>query len=443
MEVAILGTGYVGSVTGACLAEKDHSTTLVDIEAWKVDLISRGKAPIEEEGLDSIIEETVRNGTLRATLDLGKAVSRAEVVLLCLPTPPHEDGSANLDFVFGAAKELGSLIRPETVVATRSTIPVGTTRKVGKILSEAAGFEVKVANNPEFLAEGTAVADTRKPSRIIIGTDFPEADQKLRVLYHSFVDESQRILTMDPLSSEMSKLFANGILASDITFSNIVAEICEQVGADFTRVREGAGFDPRIGKFTKAGPGYGGSCFPKDTRSLAAIAKEVSINSMLLDEITEVNSYMQHRIARKVKRAFEGETLVNKTIAVLGLSFKAGTDDIRESPAITLVNDLTNEGARVVAYDPKALEEEVRKKLEGNDLVDFAKNKYAAAEGADALVIMTEWGEFSTLDLNHLAQIMSSKTIIDARHMLKLGSVRGQGFYYDAVGRPLINERQA
>lgn len=437
-----MGTGYVGSVTGACLAERGNDVTLVDIDQEKVDTINEGRAPIEERDLNDLVHESVIvNKNLRATKNLGEAVITSDVVLLCLPTPQNSDGSSNLRFVYDGVKELGEIMRPDLIIATRSTVPVGTTYEIGQRLTEQLGAPALVANNPEFLAEGTAVADTRNPSRIIIGTDSEYVDESLRKLYHGFVEESQRILTMDPLSSEMSKLFANGILASDITFSNIIAQLCEQLGADFTRVREGASFDPRIGRFTKAGPGFGGSCFPKDIRNIATIAREEGIDSTFLDQITEVNEFMMRRIGDKVRRAFDHESLEGKTFAVLGIAFKANTDDVRESPAITLINDLVAEKANVIAYDPKAMTN-AEKIFKKNEFVRLAENKYDAVKDADGVIIMTEWPEFSSLDLDFLSQVMRHKVIIDARHMLKLSSMRGQGFYYDAVGRPLLDERK-
>jgi UDPglucose 6-dehydrogenase len=446
LEVAIVGGGgYVGLTTGAMLAEGGHRVRLADVDPIKVGLINDGISPIVEEGLDPIVHRTVKEEkTLRATLDVGEAVTGANVILLTLPTPSAADGRHDLSMFFNGVEQMAPHLNEEQIVVVKSTVPVGTTRRLGNMLAELTGKDIKVAHNPEFLAQGSAVKNTQNPDSIVIGTDFrEEVKPVMHELWHPYLGTFQELIVVDPQTSEMAKLYKNGMLAADISFTNTTAEICERVGADFTRVSEIAGFDPRMSRFTSAGPGFGGSCFGKDIKSLAYIAREVGVDSRPLDLVTEINEYHQRRIAEKVKKALDNEPMEGKRVGLLGLAFKAGTDDMRDSAAIPFVNEMTSLGARIVAYDQAAMKVAQEKWLNGNELVSYAAHKYEAAEGVDALVIMTEWPEFKSLDLEHLRAIMRRPIIIDARHVLRMSAVRGQGFYYDAVGRPLIDERAA
>jgi UDPglucose 6-dehydrogenase len=441
IEVAVIGTGYVGTTTGACLAKEGHTVTCVDIDRAKVDTIMDGRAPIEEPRLDEIISEAVSDGNLRATTELGKAVSSAQVVLLALPTPSVSDGSAELKHVFGAASELAEHLRPGAVVATRSTVPVGTTDAVRSIIASQTRRPFLAVSNPEFLAEGTAVENTLHPDRIVVGTDSDEAADIMSEMYHPFVlDNPNKIVTMSVRSAELTKLVANTLLASQITIVNVAAEIAERTGADWREVQVGVGLDPRVGRFLHPGPGYGGSCFPKDVRAMAYLAKQIGVDSRLLDAVSETNEQHKRRLFEKVRVYFDGD-LAGKTLAVWGLSFKPNTDDIRESSALSLISDLTDSGARVVAYDPKAMDR-ARNHFGDNPNLAFAENKYDATKGADALVIVTEWDGFRSADLDHLGEIMQKKVIFDGRSIYRRETMEKAGFYYDSVGRQVVNPWQ-
>ncbi len=433
-QVAVVGAGYVGQVTGACLASVGHEVMLVDIKSENVEAIMAGRASIEEPGLSEIIREARRDDTLMATTDLAKAVGEASIVLLALPTPRGQDGSFNLKAIWDVAGELGELIKPDTIVATRSTVEPGTTHAIGRIITERTGAATLAVSNPEFLAEGRAVEDTLKPSRIVIGSDHAEADERMRHLYRDFaLDNPGKILSMDPVSAEFTKLYCNARLANDITLTNIGAEICEQIGADYRLVQKAATMDPRIGRFLHPSAGFGGACFPKDVPALAALGRKHGIDVGLLDEIEATNEHMKQRVFEKVSEHFGG-SVAGLKIAVWGLTFKAETDDVRESASLTLLEQLAAAGAEVVAYDPKGMEN-AQASLGDQPNIAYATNKYEPTVGADALVVMTEWRAFRNPDFDHLAETMRQKVIFDWRSLYEPADLTAAHFDYISVGR--------
>ena len=436
MKIAVVGTGYVGLVTGTCLSETGNVVTCVDINEDKVTQLRNGQVPIYEPGLDVLLHRNTEQGRLRFTTNLAEAVADAQLIFLALPTPPGGDGAADLSYVLGAAKDIASIITDYKVVITKSTVPVGTADKVKAIFTQHTSVEVDVVSNPEFLREGVAVDDFMKPDRVVVGTTSERAQKLMSELYGPYVRQGNPIIFMDERSSELTKYAANSFLATKITFMNEIANVCELVGADVDAVRRGIGADDRIGKrFLFPGIGYGGSCFPKDVQALAKSADEIGYDFKLLNSVMEVNEIQKKVLFEKVKNYFDGN-LAGKKFALWGLAFKPGTDDIREAPALYIIEELLKAGAQVVAFDPEAMPNV--KRLLG-DTISFSENAYDALNDADALLIATEWSVFSNPDFEVLAQKLKNKIVFDGRNLYDLQKMIDLGFYYNSIGRKLIN----
>jgi UDPglucose 6-dehydrogenase len=436
MKIAVIGTGYVGLVTGTCLAETGNDVICVDIDASKVEKLKSGIVPIYEPHLDVIFERNIKQKRLKFTTDLESAIKKASIIFLALPTPPGEDGSADLSYVLGVADQLGKLIEDYKVIIDKSTVPVGTAEKVHAAVAANAKVDFDIVSNPEFLREGFAVDDFLKPDRVVIGTESPRARKILEELYKPYVRQGNPIIFMDEKSAELTKYAANAFLATKITFMNEIANFCEKVGADVDMVRAGIGSDTRIGKrFLFPGIGYGGSCFPKDVQALSKSGAEAGYPFQILDAVMKVNQEQKTAIIPKVEDYFKGD-LKGKKIAVWGLAFKPDTDDIREAPALYVIDELIKRGAIVTAYDPEAMDNVSR--LLG-DKINYAINMYAAVEDADALVIATEWSAFRTPDFAKLSKKMKSKVIFDGRNLYDLDQMKENGFYYSSIGRTLIS----
>ena len=436
MKIAVVGTGYVGLVTGTCLSETGNVVTCVDINEDKVTQLRNGQVPIYEPGLDVLLHRNKEQGRLRFTTNLAEAVADAQLIFLALPTPPGGDGAADLSYVLGAAKDIASIITDYKVVITKSTVPVGTADKVKAIFTQHTSVEVDVVSNPEFLREGVAVDDFMKPDRVVVGTTSERAQKLMSELYGPYVRQGNPIIFMDERSSELTKYAANSFLATKITFMNEIANVCELVGADVDAVRRGIGADDRIGKrFLFPGIGYGGSCFPKDVQALAKSADEIGYDFKLLNSVMEVNEIQKKVLFSKVKNYFDGN-LAGKKFALWGLAFKPGTDDIREAPALYIIEELLKAGAQVVAFDPEAMPNV--KRLLG-DTISFSENAYDALNDADALLIATEWSVFRNPDFEVLAQKLKNKIVFDGRNLYDLQKMIDLGFYYNSIGRKLIN----
>ena len=436
MKIAVVGTGYVGLVTGTCLSETGNMVTCVDINEDKVTQLRSGQVPIYEPGLDVLLHRNTEQGRLRFTTNLAEAVADAQLIFLALPTPPGGDGAADLSYVLGAAKDIASIITDYKVVITKSTVPVGTADKVKAIFTQHTSVEVDVVSNPEFLREGVAVDDFMKPDRVVVGTTSERAQKLMSELYGPYVRQGNPIIFMDERSSELTKYAANSFLATKITFMNEIANVCELVGADVDAVRRGIGADDRIGKrFLFPGIGYGGSCFPKDVQALAKSADEIGYDFKLLNSVMEVNEIQKKVLFEKVKNYFDGN-LAGKKFALWGLAFKPGTDDIREAPALYIIEELLKAGAQVVAFDPEAMPNV--KRLLG-DTISFSENAYDALHDADALLIATEWSVFRNPDFEILAQKLKNKVVFDGRNLYDLQKMIDLGFYYNSIGRKLIN----
>ncbi|THH39271.1 UDP-glucose dehydrogenase family protein [Neolewinella litorea] len=433
MKIAVVGTGYVGLVTGTCFAETGNEVVCVDIDAAKVKRMQNGEVPIYEPDLDVLFERNHRQGRLKFTTDLKEAVDASDIIFLALPTPPGEDGSADLRYILGVAKDLSKLITKYTIVIDKSTVPVGTAEKVHAALAENLDESLfDVVSNPEFLREGVAVDDFLKPDRVVIGTDSQQAEDKLRRLYEPFVRSGNPIIFMDLRSAEMTKYAANSYLATRISFMNEIANLCEKAGADVDAVRRGMGSDSRIGKrFLFPGVGYGGSCFPKDVQALAHTAGQHDYSFRILNAVMDVNTKQRFRIADKIE-AYFGDDLSNRTIALWGLAFKPNTDDIREAPALYTIDRLLEAGAKVRTFDPEATEH-VRA-LYGDKLT-YCADQYEALEGADALAIVTEWSVFRTPDFDKMKNLLSSPIIFDGRNLYDTARMQEAGFHYDSIGR--------
>lgn len=436
-HVVIVGTGYVGLVTGTCFAELKNDVTCVDIDAQKVEAMRGGKVPIYEPGLAELFNKNIAAGRLHFTTDLAEAMQGAEVVFLALPTPPGEDGSADLSYVLGVAKQLGPLLGQYAVVVDKSTVPVGTAEKVHAAIAAEASVPFDVVSNPEFLREGYAVDDFMHPNRVVIGTSSEEARIVLQELYAPIATSGHGIIFMDERSAELTKYAANSFLAMKITFMNQIANLCEKVGADVESVRLGVGSDERIGpRFLHAGIGYGGSCFPKDVLALIHTATEYGYELDLLKTVIDHNRAQQKVLVEKI-RAHYGDQLKNKTFAMWGLAFKPDTDDIREAPALAMIEALTAAGAHVQAYDPEAMEH-VKTRFVGNGNLTFAPDKMAALDGADALVIATEWRDFATTPLADIKAALKTPTVFDGRNVFLVDAMAELGFYYESIGRPIV-----
>lgn len=437
MNLAVVGTGYVGLVSGTCFAETGNNVICVDIDEHKVNRLKSGEIPIYEPGLDVLFERNTRQGRLHFTTDLAEAVEHAEVIFLALPTPPGEDGSADLKYILGVADDLSKLIKRYTVIVDKSTVPVGTAEKVHAILAQRLPEDLfDVVSNPEFLREGVAVEDFMKPDRVVIGTRSERARKVMKLLYEPFVRQGNPIYFMDERSAEMTKYAANSYLATRISFMNEIANLCELVGANVDAVRVGMGSDSRIGKrFLFPGVGYGGSCFPKDVQALARTAEDNHYDFKILKAVMQVNARQKHRLTEKIQ-AYFGSNLNGRTIAVWGLSFKPNTDDIREAPALYLINDLLDAGASLKVFDPEAMEN-VRK-IYGNKLI-YARDQYEALVDADALAIVTEWGVFRTPSFDVMRKLLKAPVIFDGRNLYDLDIMKELGFHYESIGREVVS----
>ncbi len=441
MKIAVVGTGYVGLVTGTCFAETGNDVTCVDIDKNIIDKLNSGQVTIYEPGLEKLFLRNQKEGRLHFTTSLEEGIKGAQVIFLALPTPPGEDGSADLKYILGVANDLSSLIKPEeyVVVVDKSTVPVGTADKVQAAIAKNGGSNFDVVSNPEFLREGVAVDDFMKPDRVIIGTTSEKAKKLMNELFVPFVRQGNPIIFMDEKSAELTKYAANAFLATKITFMNEIAQLCERLGADVDMVRKGIGSDERIGRrFLFPGIGYGGSCFPKDVQALVMSSAEAGYDFRILDSVMAVNEKQKLHLIPKIK-AYFNDSLQGKKIAVWGLAFKPNTDDIREAPALYMIDELIANGATVSVYDPEAMKNV--KQLMG-DKIDFCERQYDALTDAHALVIATEWSEFRTPDFNKIISFMKNKVIFDGRNLFDLAKMEELGFHYESVGRRVIGNKQ-
>ncbi len=435
MKIAVVGTGYVGLVTGTCFAETGNEVTCIDINQAKIDMLNNNQLPIYEPDLDTLFERNKKEGRLTFTTSLKQGIAGAKVIFLALPTPPGEDGSADLKYILNVSKELGPLLDQYVVIVDKSTVPVGTADKVHAEVIKGAKVEFDIVSNPEFLKEGVAVEDFMKPERVVIGTSSKKAEAVMALLYEPFVRQGNPILFMDERSAEMTKYAANSFLATKISFMNEVANLCERVGADVDQVRRGIGTDSRIGKrFLFPGLGYGGSCFPKDVQALHFTAAQHEYDFSILDAVMKVNYEQRKQFFNKVLNKYNGD-LSGKIVALWGLAFKPNTDDVREAPAIYLIEELLKLGAKVRAYDPEAME---HVKGQFGDKVHFSHDPYDALENADMLLIATEWNTFRSPDFDKVAKLMKHKVIFDGRNLYHLKHMKDLGFYYYSVGRKTI-----
>ncbi|MBK8582186.1 MAG: UDP-glucose/GDP-mannose dehydrogenase family protein [Flavobacteriales bacterium] len=436
MNIAVVGTGYVGLVTGTCFAETGNHVICVDIDKEKVQKLKDGKVPIYEPHLDVLFERNIRQGRLHFTTDLKSAVDQAQIIFLALPTPPGEDGSADLKYVLGVAEELGKIITDYKVVVDKSTVPVGTAEKVREAIARNAKTPFDVASNPEFLREGYAVDDFLKPDRVVVGTSSARAQKVMEDLYKPFVRQGNPIIFMDERSAELTKYAANAFLATKITFMNEIANFCEAVGADVDKVRIGMGTDTRIGKrFLFPGIGYGGSCFPKDVQALAKSGKDAGYDFKVISSVMQVNERQKTTLTDKILKHYGGN-VKGKRFAMWGLAFKPDTDDIREAPALYMIDALLAAGAEVSVFDPEAMAN-VRKLM--GQKVRFANDEYDALTEADALVVATEWALFRTPDFERVGAALKDRIIFDGRNLYDTEEMRDLGFHYVSVGRQAVN----
>ena len=440
MKIGVVGTGYVGLVTGTCLAETGNDVICVDNNPKKLDALRNGVLPIYEPGLKNIFDRSVREGRLNFTDNLKEAVDKSDIIFLCLPTPPGANGQADLQFVLNVAGEIGKIITSYKVIVNKSTVPVGTADKVRDRILENTSVEFDVVSNPEFLREGVAVEDFMKPERVVVGTRSDRAAKLMHQLYEPFVRSGNPIIIMDERSSELTKYAANAFLATKITFMNEIANVCELVGADVDNVRRGIGTDSRIGKrFLFPGIGYGGSCFPKDVQALDFTSDEYGYNFQILKSVMNVNESQKVSIIPKVKNHFGGD-LKGKNIGIWGLSFKPETDDVREAPSLYVVDELLKAGANVSAYDPEAIETfKEAFGVERSASIRFVKSSKDAIKDVDALVICTEWNEFRRPDFIEMKSLMASPVIFDGRNLFDLERIEESGFTYHSVGRRSVN----
>lgn len=440
MKIAVVGTGYVGLVTGTCFAETGNKVTCVDINTTIIDKLNNGQITIYEPGLEKLFLRNQKEGRLTFTTSLEEGIKDAQIIFLALPTPPGEDGSADLKYILGVANNLGSLLRKDDfkVIIDKSTVPVGTADKVKAAILANGGNEnsFSVVSNPEFLREGVAVDDFMKPDRVVIGTSNDRAKKIMNDLYAPFVRQGNPIIFMDEKSAELTKYAANSFLATKITFMNEIAILCELLGADVDMVRKGIGSDERIGKrFLFPGIGYGGSCFPKDVQALAKSSTEVNYTFKLLDAVMDVNEKQKLHLLPKINKYFKGD-LTGKHFALWGLAFKPNTDDIREAPALYLIDALIAAGASITAFDPEAMSNV--KEIEQGKKITFANNQYEALQHADALIIATEWSVFRTPDFDKINSLLKTKIIFDGRNVFDLTQMEEMGYHYESVGRKTI-----
>lgn len=439
MKVAVVGTGYVGLVTGTCLAEMGNKIWCVDVDVNKINKLKEGIIPIYEPGLEAMVKKNYELGHMHFTTDINEALKEAEICFIAVGTPMGEDGSADLQYVTAVAKNIGKGMVHHMYVVDKSTVPVGTATVVKETIQKEldernSDLTFDVISNPEFLKEGSAVGDCMTPDRIIIGVDNDNAEEVMRELYSPFVRSSERFIVMDVASAEMTKYTANAMLATKISFMNEISNICERVGADVNKVRLGIGSDSRIGySFIFPGCGYGGSCFPKDVKALIKTSKEYGYEPKVLEAVEVVNNNQKKVIPQKVVKKY-GEDLTGKTFAVWGLAFKPDTDDMREAAAITIINELTIRGAKIKAYDPKAMDEAKKCYLKDNADVTYVDSKYEAAKDADALLLITEWKEFRQPDFEELAQLLKAPVIFDGRNQYDKKRLKKMGFEYYQIG---------
>jgi UDPglucose 6-dehydrogenase len=443
MKIAVIGTGYVGLVTGTCFAETGNEVCCVDIDVNKVKKLSSGQITIYEPGLEKIFVRNEKEGRLRFTTSLEEGIKDAKIIFLALPTPPDGDGNADLQYVLGVATDIGKLLKKDDykIIVDKSTVPVGTADKVKAAVLGSAADDIEnsfdIVSNPEFLREGVAVDDFMKPDRVVIGTSSERAKKVLGELYAPFVRQGNPIIYMDERSAELTKYAANSFLATKISFMNEIAQLCEKVGADVDMVRKGIGSDERIGRrFLFPGIGYGGSCFPKDVHALARSSNEINYDFKILEAVMSVNEKQKSHLTEKIKSYFKND-LKGKKIALWGLAFKPNTDDIREAPALTIIDELTEGGASIFAFDPEAMEN-VKKQL--GKKIAYADNQYDVLQDADALVIATEWSEFRTPDFNRISSLLKNKVIFDGRNLFDLTQMEECGFHYVSIGRRVINK---
>ena len=433
MKITVVGTGYVGLVTGTCFSETGNKVTCVDIDAQKVNKLSNGQITIYEPGLEKIFLRNIKEGRLTFTTELEKAIEGAEIIFLALPTPPGADGSADLKYVLGVADQLGKILKDYKVIVNKSTVPVGTADKVTKAIAKNYTGAFDVVSNPEFLREGVAVDDFMKPDRVVVGTKSERAKKLMSDLYAPFVRQGNPIIFMDERSSELTKYAANSFLATKISFMNEIAQLCERMGADVDMVRRGIGSDDRIGKrFLFPGIGYGGSCFPKDVQALIMSSDEVNYDFEILKAVEKVNALQKLSLVEKISSYYKGQ-LKGKHIALWGLAFKPNTDDIREAPALSIIDALVSMGATIAAYDPEAMP---NVKAQIGDKIQYAQSQYEALTGADFLIIATEWSEFRTPDFDRIEKEIKNKIIFDGRNLFEVAKMKELGYHYVSIGRP-------
>jgi len=439
MNIAVVGTGYVGLVTGTCFAETGNHVICVDNNSAKVARLQKGEIPIFEPGLDILFDRNTKEGRLHFTTDLKSAIESAQIIFLALPTPPGENGNADLSYILGVARDLGDFITDYKVVVDKSTVPVGTAEKVAAIMAEKLPKKLfDVVSNPEFLREGVAVNDFMKPDRVVIGTQSAKAQKLMRQLYEPFVRQGNPIFFMDERSAELTKYAANAYLATRISFMNEIANLCEKTGADVDMVRIGMGSDDRIGKrFLFPGIGYGGSCFPKDVQALAKTASDYTYDFKILKSVMKVNALQKSVLTKKIRRYYKND-LAGKTIAIWGLAFKPNTDDIREAPALTVIDELLEAGVHIRAFDPEAAEN--IQAIYG-DRIQVVRDMYEALKEADCLCILTEWNEFRTPDFGRMAHTLKAKIIFDGRNVYSIAQMKELGFYYNSIGRNKVKRK--
>lgn len=436
MKIAVIGTGYVGLVTGTCLAETGNNVICVDVNEAKVKKMQAGEIPIYEPGLDVLFHRNIAQQRLTFTTDLAAGIKDAQIIFMALPTPPGGDGAADLSYILGAAKDISKLVTEYKVIVNKSTVPVGTADKVQAVFAANTSIEIDVVSNPEFLREGVAVDDFMKPDRVVIGTRSEKAKKLMAELYGPYVRQGNPILFMDERSSELTKYAANSFLATKITFMNEVANLCEIVGADVDAVRKGIGSDDRIGKrFLFPGIGYGGSCFPKDVQALAKSADEHEYDFQILKAVMEVNEKQKTILVDKLLKYYKGN-LSGKHFALWGLAFKPETDDIREAPSLYIIEELVKHGATVTAFDPEGMDNV--KALVGGK-INYAENQYDALKDADALLIATEWSVFRNPDFDRMDEILTNKVVFDGRNLYDLNKMVELGYYYNSIGRKLVD----
>ncbi|QDU90703.1 UDP-glucose 6-dehydrogenase [Pirellulimonas nuda] len=439
MKIAVIGSGYVGLVTGACFADSGNDVTCIDIDAKKIEALKKGEVPIFEPGLAELVEHNAEAGRLTFTTDTAAGVAPADVIYLAVGTPQGDDGSANLSAMWSVVKAIAPHLREDAVVVTKSTVPVGTNARIFAMLKEFTGRECDVASNPEFLKEGAAIEDFMKPDRVVVGVRRPEVAEILQQLYSPFLRTEKPFIVMSPQSAEMTKYVANALLATKISFINEMANLCERMGGDINDVRRGIGHDSRIGfSFLFPGVGYGGSCFPKDVRALTAMSGEHGCTPAMLLAVDEVNERQKSVLSEKLAAHF-GDDLAGKTIAVWGLAFKPRTDDIREAPALVLIRWLLERGAKVRAHDPEAIDN-VRAEL--GDAIAYCR-RMEALEGADALCILTEWKDYHSPDFAEMLHVMNQPVVFDGRNLYESERMRRRGFCYHSIGRPPVDGRKA